>query len=302
MPKVNFAFNGYLDESGRLPYDGATKDVPAGDYILPLSTDEDPWNISHYPYAFLGWYDSSEDTELYQPGDSFNLTKDTSFLPKWQVYNMVSFPRRELIGFDPDTRIPVYGDYIYPDGNPIDLRPLTVTKETLAQDKTAYDRTGIKIGGSMDVQTYIDYIERNPNTINSLTIQEASIKAYAIDGLVGLKEIHMELPEGSSKIDIDSWAFVGCDTLTDIWIPWPEPAIPGSDGSPWGADATVVLHYSGSAEYYDGPYDVFPMPTDIDLETEGKMCSDDITVEPIPYVEIENEAGGLTINIACDDV
>ncbi|MCF0232080.1 MAG: hypothetical protein HUJ63_07415, partial [Enterococcus sp.] len=77
MPKVNFAFNGYVDEVGRLPYNGATKSFEEGVYILPVATEEDPWNISHYPYEFLGWYDSSEDTELYLPGDSFNLTKDT---------------------------------------------------------------------------------------------------------------------------------------------------------------------------------------------------------------------------------
>ena len=50
-------------------------------------------------------------------------------------------------------------------------------------------------------------------------------------------------------------------------------------------------------DYFDGPYVVTPNWTTQELETDDKICTDDISVLEIPVSEVENEAGGLTLTI-----
>lgn len=50
-------------------------------------------------------------------------------------------------------------------------------------------------------------------------------------------------------------------------------------------------------EEYAGPYNVRPTPTGRILATEGKVMTDDVTVEPIPYFVVSNDAGGETVYI-----
>lgn len=52
-----------------------------------------------------------------------------------------------------------------------------------------------------------------------------------------------------------------------------------------------------AGEVYTGPYEVRPTPSGRTLPTEGKTMTDDVTVEPIPYYETSNEAGGETVYI-----
>lgn len=50
--------------------------------------------------------------------------------------------------------------------------------------------------------------------------------------------------------------------------------------------------------YYDGPYDVIPRAEMQILETATKLMRDNVTVEEIPYTEVTNLSGGLTVSIA----
>lgn len=50
-------------------------------------------------------------------------------------------------------------------------------------------------------------------------------------------------------------------------------------------------------EEYAGPYIVRPTPAGQTLDTDGKVMKDDVTVEPIPYFAVSNEAGGKTVYI-----
>lgn len=50
-------------------------------------------------------------------------------------------------------------------------------------------------------------------------------------------------------------------------------------------------------DYFDGPYVVVPAWNEQVLETDDKICTDDISVLEIPVSEVENEAGGLTLTI-----
>lgn len=53
-----------------------------------------------------------------------------------------------------------------------------------------------------------------------------------------------------------------------------------------------------STKMYTGKYKVTPSVDGETLSTANKMMSDDVTVKPIPYAEVTNLSGGLTVNIA----
>lgn len=48
---------------------------------------------------------------------------------------------------------------------------------------------------------------------------------------------------------------------------------------------------------YEGDYSVTPSATAQSLATAGKTMTNDITVEEIPYYEVNNVEGGTTVNI-----
>lgn len=52
------------------------------------------------------------------------------------------------------------------------------------------------------------------------------------------------------------------------------------------------------ADVYHGVYDVTSLPYyDQELETAGKILIDDICIRKIPYYEVTNPEGGITITI-----
>lgn len=50
----------------------------------------------------------------------------------------------------------------------------------------------------------------------------------------------------------------------------------------------------GTADYYDGTYDVTPLITAQRLPTRSKTMRDDVRIDMIPTREIPNAAGGVT--------
>lgn len=50
-------------------------------------------------------------------------------------------------------------------------------------------------------------------------------------------------------------------------------------------------------EIYDGPYEVTPSGNFILLPTADRILVDDVLVHPIPYTEVSNEQGGITVTI-----
>lgn len=50
--------------------------------------------------------------------------------------------------------------------------------------------------------------------------------------------------------------------------------------------------------YYAGEYEVVPAPDEQVLETALHTMRDDVTVHPIPYHSVSNDAGGYTVSIA----
>lgn len=60
----------------------------------------------------------------------------------------------------------------------------------------------------------------------------------------------------------------------------------------------VVSGLLGEGIPYEGSYEVTP---DVDgevLPTRAKTMRDDLTINPIPYAETSNPAGGFTVSIA----
>lgn len=60
-----------------------------------------------------------------------------------------------------------------------------------------------------------------------------------------------------------------------------------------GTELIIVSDY----EVYTGSYTVTPSSAVQTIYTSGKYVSKDINVEAIPYSEVGNDAGGITITI-----
>ena len=59
----------------------------------------------------------------------------------------------------------------------------------------------------------------------------------------------------------------------------------------------VVREYIG-AEEYDGSYEVIPLAwDDQSLPTTNKILRHDVHIQEIPYYEVSNPSGGMTVNI-----
>lgn len=63
--------------------------------------------------------------------------------------------------------------------------------------------------------------------------------------------------------------------------------IVSSEGK-WSADSLPT---------YDGEYSVTPKVNSQTMETEGKLMSDNLTINSIPYFDVKNQSGGNTIYI-----
>ena len=51
-------------------------------------------------------------------------------------------------------------------------------------------------------------------------------------------------------------------------------------------------------DIYSGQYEVIPLPSvEQILRTKGKVLTNDVVVAPIPYYEVTNDAGGITVSI-----
>ena len=49
--------------------------------------------------------------------------------------------------------------------------------------------------------------------------------------------------------------------------------------------------------YYEGEYVITPIWEDVTLETKQKSMSDNVTIQAIPYAEVDNPSGGVTVII-----
>lgn len=63
----------------------------------------------------------------------------------------------------------------------------------------------------------------------------------------------------------------------------------------------VIEGGSGSLPWYKGDYEVTPKTTEIVLPTKNKSMKEDVTVFQIPYREVTNPQGGLTVTIGLED-
>lgn len=59
----------------------------------------------------------------------------------------------------------------------------------------------------------------------------------------------------------------------------------------------VVSRGGTSYPYYEGEYVVIPKSYEQFLDTDHKILTDDVDVKEIPYAEVPNLYGGLTVTI-----
>ena len=53
--------------------------------------------------------------------------------------------------------------------------------------------------------------------------------------------------------------------------------------------------------YYEGSYEITPKVEGQTMATADKVMRTDVDIKPVPYSEVRNEAGGLTVVIAFDE-
>lgn len=53
--------------------------------------------------------------------------------------------------------------------------------------------------------------------------------------------------------------------------------------------------------YYDGSYEITPTVEGQTMGTADKIMRTDVDIKPIPYSEVHNDAGGLTVVIAFEE-
>jgi len=63
-------------------------------------------------------------------------------------------------------------------------------------------------------------------------------------------------------------------------------------------DISVVSPVSGAYPDYPGPYDLTPSVDSVTFPTRNRTMTRDTTVLAIPYHEVGNDAGGVTVSIA----
>lgn len=62
-------------------------------------------------------------------------------------------------------------------------------------------------------------------------------------------------------------------------------------------NARVVEVFTGDGEVYDGNYVVTPDVESQKLETSQKYMKDDVVIKAIPYYDVGNTSGGITVYI-----
>lgn len=62
-------------------------------------------------------------------------------------------------------------------------------------------------------------------------------------------------------------------------------------------DSIQTASIRENVEYYEGDYDVTPAVNSQTLDTAKKFMGDDVTVNPIPFFDVSNTAGGTTVYI-----
>ena len=59
----------------------------------------------------------------------------------------------------------------------------------------------------------------------------------------------------------------------------------------------LIYHGGSDYPYYTGEYVVIPKSYEQFLDTDNKILTDDVDVKEIPYAEVPNIQGGLTVTI-----
>ena len=74
----------------------------------------------------------------------------------------------------------------------------------------------------------------------------------------------------------------------------------GSSAVNMSVGAARLVYLTG--EPYEGEYEVTPSTDEAQtLHTAQKLLTKDVTVHKIPYYEMDNESGGITIYIGSDE-
>jgi hypothetical protein len=65
------------------------------------------------------------------------------------------------------------------------------------------------------------------------------------------------------------------------------------------SEGALVGYLSKPVGYdkYEGSYEVTPDSEQQTMTTKNKLMTNDVTIQPIPYYEVENSQGGTTIII-----
>lgn len=70
-----------------------------------------------------------------------------------------------------------------------------------------------------------------------------------------------------------------------------------AEGRLQGTVSQDIVHNT----YYEGSYEITPKVEGQTMATADKVMRTDVDIKPVPYSEVRNEAGGLTVVIAFEE-
>jgi hypothetical protein len=100
--------------------------------------------------------------------------------------------------------------------------------------------------------------------------------------------VESKILTGSIEVSEENFGVL-CGTVSE------ESGLTGTVNSKWNVSGTVTI--DGGREKYTGSYEVTPRADEQILDTANKIMSDDVTIKEIPYAEVTNPAGGITVII-----
>lgn len=177
----------------------------------------------------------------------------------------------------------------------IDLTPDTVSSETLLQGETAHDRSGNIITGNCDFDSNTS--DANASEAVILSGKTAYAKGRKLTGTMANNDaVELEISQAAQEVQIPSGYHNGSG-FTKISVTEQEKIIPANI-----REGITILGIDGTMSGTEGmkaqQKDVIPSTADQTIVPDAEYnCLNQVTVKAIPYVESQNDAGGITVTI-----
>ena len=177
----------------------------------------------------------------------------------------------------------------------IDLTSDTITTESLLQGETAHDRSGNVITGACDFDS--NTFDANVSESEILLGKTAYARSTKLTGTMANNgSVELEISQSNQEIQIPTGYHNGSGCVK-ISSNEQEKIIPANI-----REGITILGIDGTMSGTEGmkaqQKDVIPSTADQTIVPDAEYnCLNQVTVKAIPYVESQNDAGGITVTI-----